>query len=32
MNDKRKKVIFIYEGVKSEEQLLNNLVKVLLSS
>lgn len=27
----RKKVIFIYEGVKAEEKLLNNLVKVFFS-
>lgn len=32
MKDKRKKIIFIYEGVKAEENLLNNLVKVFFSS
>lgn len=28
----RKKIIFIYEGVKAEENLLNNLVKIFFSS
>ncbi len=28
----RKKVIFIYEGVKAEEKLLNNMVKIFFSS
>lgn len=28
----RKKVIFIYEGVKAEENLLNNMVKIFFSS
>lgn len=32
MNDKREKVIFIYEGVKAEENLLNNMVKIFFSS
>ena len=32
MNDKRKKIIFIYEGLKAEENLLQNLVKVFFSS
>lgn len=32
MNKKKKKVIFIYEGVKTEENLLNNVVKVFFSS
>lgn len=32
MRDKKKRVIFIYEGVKAEERLLNNLVKVFFSS
>lgn len=28
----RKKVIFIYEGIKTEENLLNNIVKIFFSS
>lgn len=32
MNNKRKKVIFIYEGIKAEENLLNNMVKVFFSA
>ena len=32
MNTKKKKVIFIYEGVKAEENLLNNTVKTFFSS
>ncbi len=32
MNDKRKRIIFIYEGVKAEEHLLQNLVKVFFAS
>ena len=32
MNNKRKKVLFIYEGVKAEENLLNNMIKVFFSS
>lgn len=32
MKGKKKQVIFIYEGVKAEEKLLNNLVKVFFSS
>lgn len=28
----RKKVIFIYEGVKAEEKLLNNMNKIFFSS
>ena len=32
MNSRRKKVIFIYEGVKAEENLLNNMVKIFFSS
>lgn len=32
MRDKKKRIIFIYEGVKTEEKLLNNLVKVFFSS
>lgn len=32
MNDKRKKVIFIYEGIKAEENLLNNLIRNFFSS
>ncbi len=31
MNNK-KKVIFIYEGVKAEEKLLNNMNKIFFSS
>lgn len=32
MNSRRKRVIFIYEGVKAEEHLLNNLVRIFFSS
>ncbi len=32
MESKKKKIIFIYEGVKAEENLLNNLTKVFFSS
>lgn len=32
MNNKKKKVIFIYEGVKAEEKLLNNMVKIFFAS
>ena len=32
MNNKRKKIIFIYEGVKAEENLLNNMVRIFFSS
>lgn len=32
MYNKKKKVIFIYEGVKAEEDLLNNVVKIFFSS
>lgn len=32
MKGKKKRVIFIYEGVKAEENLLNNLVKTFFSS
>lgn len=32
MNNKRKKVLFIYEGVKAEENLLNNLITIFFSS
>lgn len=32
MYNKKKKVIFIYEGVKAEEDLLNNMVKIFFFS
>lgn len=32
MVNKRKKIIFIYEGVKTEENLLNNMVRIFFSS
>lgn len=32
MSNKRKKVIFIYEGVKAEENLLNNMIEIFFSS
>ncbi len=32
MESKKKKIIFIYEGVKVEENLLNNLTEVFFSS
>ncbi len=32
MNNRRKKVIFIYEGVKAEEKLLNNMIETFFSS
>lgn len=32
MNNKRKKVLFIYEGVKAEENLLNNMIKIFFAS
>lgn len=32
MNNKKKRILFIYEGVKTEENLLNNMVKVFFSS
>lgn len=32
MSDKRKKVLFIYEGIKAEENLLNNMIKIFFSS
>lgn len=32
MRGKKKKVIFIYEGVKAEEKLLSNLAEVFFSS
>ncbi len=32
MNHDKKKIIFIYEGVKAEENLLNNLIKNFFSS
>ena len=32
MKHRKKKVIFIYEGVKAEENLLNNVDKVFFSS
>mgnify|MGYP001088876422 CR=1 FL=1 len=32
MERKRKRVIFIYEGVKAEEKLLKNLSEVFFSS
>lgn len=32
MNNKKKKIIFIYEGIKAEENLLNNMAQVFFSS
>ena len=32
MDNKKKKILFIYEGVKAEEALLKNLVRVFFSS
>lgn len=32
MSSKRKKILFIYEGVKAEENLLNNMIKVFFSA
>lgn len=32
MNNQRKKIIFIYEGLKAEENLLNNMVRNFFSS
>lgn len=32
MSNKRKKIIFIYEGLKAEENLLNNMVQIFFSS
>ncbi|MDE7183337.1 MAG: hypothetical protein K2O40_02450 [Lachnospiraceae bacterium] len=32
MDNRKKKVLFIYEGIKAEETLLNNLVRVFFSS
>ena len=32
MDNRKKKVIFIYEGIKAEENLLINMVKVFFSA
>lgn len=32
MNSKKKKIIFIYEGIKTEENLLNNMSQIFFSS
>lgn len=32
MDSRKKRVLFIYEGIKAEETLLNNLVRVFFSS
>ena len=32
MSNKKKKILFIYEGVKAEENLLNNMIKIFFSS
>ncbi|MCM1174861.1 MAG: hypothetical protein NC341_07385 [Blautia sp.] len=32
MNNRRKKILFIYEGIKAEENLLNNLIKIFFFS
>ena len=32
MDNRKKKVIFIYEGIKAEENLLSNMVKVFFSA